>query len=364
MATTITPIVQTITAIPTAGHRGVDSRDVFVTKQEAFQDALTATTVTELNTLKTQINTATGQINTAVDTVVAKEALVSPHYTAIDAVNANATNINAVASNEININNVSTNMGDINNLDTNMSDINLVADAIQGGTLPTIINDTSVSSSSTWSSSKIDSQINTSMAGLGTAATRDVGTGAGNVMEVGAFGLGASTPPEFSVKVKAPIGFYTDQSYPNTASPTNGIGLMYLSMGSDFYGGKMNLSPISNRVHYTYKQQPTSPSDWVELYHTGNLPITEQVYNLTGTAINPTNGTIQYKTVSANTTFTETLTDGQSVLLRLISANSYTITFPTITWVGVTAPVLTANCAIVLWKEQSTLYGAYVGTLV
>ena len=92
--------------------------------------------------------------------------------------------------------------------------------------------------------------------------------------------------------------------------------------------------------------------------------ITEQVYNLTGTAINPANGTIQYKTVSANTTFTETLTSGQSVLLRLIGASSYTITFPTITWVGAVAPTLTANCAIALWKEQSTLYGAFVGTLV
>ena len=92
--------------------------------------------------------------------------------------------------------------------------------------------------------------------------------------------------------------------------------------------------------------------------------ITEQVYNLTGTEINPANGTIQYKTVSANTTFTETLISGQSVLLRLINANSYTITFPTITWVGKTAPVLTANCVIVLWKEQTTLYGAYVGSLV
>ena len=91
--------------------------------------------------------------------------------------------------------------------------------------------------------------------------------------------------------------------------------------------------------------------------------ITEQVYNLTGTAISPANGTIQYKTVSANTTFTETLTSGQSVILRLIGANGKTITFPTITWIGVTAPTLTANCAIVLWKEQSTLYGAYVGTL-
>ena len=92
--------------------------------------------------------------------------------------------------------------------------------------------------------------------------------------------------------------------------------------------------------------------------------ITEQVYNLTGTAISPANGTIQYKTVSANTTFTESLISGQSVLLRLIGANSYTITFPAITWVGAVVPTLTANCVIVLWKEQSTLYGSYVGSLV
>ena len=92
--------------------------------------------------------------------------------------------------------------------------------------------------------------------------------------------------------------------------------------------------------------------------------ITEQVYDLTGTAINPANGTIQYKTVSSNTTFTETLITGQSVILRLVNANSYTITFPTITWVGAVAPTLTANCAIVVWKEQSTLYGAFVGSFV
>ena len=92
--------------------------------------------------------------------------------------------------------------------------------------------------------------------------------------------------------------------------------------------------------------------------------ITEEVHELTGTEINPSNGTIQYKTVGANTTFTETLTAGQSVILRLINANIYTITFPTITWVGAAAPELTANCAIVIWKEQSTLYGAFVGTLV
>lgn len=92
--------------------------------------------------------------------------------------------------------------------------------------------------------------------------------------------------------------------------------------------------------------------------------ITEDVYNLVGTDINPTNGTIQYKTISANTTFTESLIAGQSVVLRLINGNAYTITYPVITWVTATAPILTSNCVIVLWKEQATLYGAFVGSLV
>jgi hypothetical protein len=89
------------------------------------------------------------------------------------------------------------------------------------------------------------------------------------------------------------------------------------------------------------------------------------VYSLTGTAIDPTNGGIQTKTISANTTFTETLASGESVVLMLEGAASYTITWPTITWVtssGDSAPTLTAKDTLVLWKVSTTLYGAYVGS--
>jgi len=92
--------------------------------------------------------------------------------------------------------------------------------------------------------------------------------------------------------------------------------------------------------------------------------LTETVYNLTGTVINPANGTIQYKTLSANTTFTESLTAGQSVTLRIAGGDTFTVAYPTITWVGGTAPVLTANDVIVFWKESTVLYGAYIGSLV
>ena len=92
--------------------------------------------------------------------------------------------------------------------------------------------------------------------------------------------------------------------------------------------------------------------------------ITEDVYELIGTAINPVNGSIQYKVLTTATTFTETLVSGQSVILRLAGGNTRIVTWPTVTWVRGTAPTLTANDVIVLWKEQAVLYGSYVGTLV
>lgn len=91
----------------------------------------------------------------------------------------------------------------------------------------------------------------------------------------------------------------------------------------------------------------------------------ETVYNLTGTAIDPANGTVQYKVLAGNTTFTEALQDGQSVTLRLANGSSWVVTFPTMTWVtagGNVQPILTASDVIVFWKEGTTLYGAYVGS--
>lgn len=92
---------------------------------------------------------------------------------------------------------------------------------------------------------------------------------------------------------------------------------------------------------------------------------TEEVYSLAGTAIDPVNGSIQYKTLAANTTFTENLADGQSVVLMLNPA-TYTVTWPTITWissVASVAPTLIAsvyNC-ITLFQFNGTVYGKYEG---
>jgi len=93
----------------------------------------------------------------------------------------------------------------------------------------------------------------------------------------------------------------------------------------------------------------------------------ETVYALSGTAIDPANGTIQTKTLGANTTFTESLADGQSVVLML-NPVTYTVTWPTMTWINVagsgTAPTLEASSmnVVTIWQVGSTVYGNWAGS--
>lgn len=84
-------------------------------------------------------------------------------------------------------------------------------------------------------------------------------------------------------------------------------------------------------------------------------------------ALNPANGSIQTSVLTGNPTFTDSLEAGQTLVLMLENGASYTVTFPTMTWVtsgGNAAPTLTAKDTIVFWKISTTLYGAYVGSYV
>ena len=89
--------------------------------------------------------------------------------------------------------------------------------------------------------------------------------------------------------------------------------------------------------------------------------LVEKAYNLTGTALDPSNGTLQYKTLSANTTFTESFSDGESITLMINDGTDYTVTWPTMTWASGSAPTLatTGYTTVVLWHRGS-LYGAVV----
>jgi len=111
------------------------------------------------------------------------------------------------------------------------------------------------------------------------------------------------------------------------------------------------------------KFETTSPGVSV----TGDISISgsidEHVYNCTGTALDPSNGTMQYKTLGANTTLTESIASGESMLLMVADGSSYTVTWPTMTWVGGSAPTLATSgySCIELWKISSTLYGCHIG---
>jgi len=103
---------------------------------------------------------------------------------------------------------------------------------------------------------------------------------------------------------------------------------------------------------------------------TGNLTLdayTEKVATLatSGTiALNPSTGTTLSCAAAGTVTFTDSLSSGQSISLLLTNGSSYTINWPTITWVtsaGNTAPTLSASNTLVFWKISTTLYGALVG---
>lgn len=94
---------------------------------------------------------------------------------------------------------------------------------------------------------------------------------------------------------------------------------------------------------------------------------TETVYAITdgsSVVINPANGTIQTWTLGADRSPSATIATGQSLTL-MVTAGAYTVTWPSVTWVGGVAPTLPTTSAgvVVLWKVGTTLYGSYVGAV-
>jgi hypothetical protein len=95
--------------------------------------------------------------------------------------------------------------------------------------------------------------------------------------------------------------------------------------------------------------------------------MTEDVLTLTGTTpdLDPDLGTIQTWALTANSVPVDTLTTGQSMTLMIDDGSAYTITWPTMTWVGGSAPTLATSgyTVITLWKVGTTLYGAHAGNV-
>ncbi|MCK0743562.1 phage tail protein [Chromohalobacter nigrandesensis] len=79
--------------------------------------------------------------------------------------------------------------------------------------------------------------INDVLDGLGSAATRTVGTNSGNVMEVGAFGLGSQDPPELSdFNIALDTGAYTARETALNSPPgwSGGVATVITRSGGDY----------------------------------------------------------------------------------------------------------------------------------
>ena len=89
--------------------------------------------------------------------------------------------------------------------------------------------------------------------------------------------------------------------------------------------------------------------DSTETTDLGYLPesiaVDEVVYALTGTTpdLDPDLGTIQTWTLTGASTPVDTLTDGQSMTLMIDDGSAYSITWPTMNWVGGSAPALATS---------------------
>ena len=89
------------------------------------------------------------------------------------------------------------------------------------------------------------------------------------------------------------------------------------------------------------------------------------VQNYAGTVLSTDGGAMQRINLTGNTTFTESMGQGDTISLQIADgAGGYTITWPTMNWIGGSAPTLatTGRTMVVIWKNDAgVLYGNHVG---
>jgi hypothetical protein len=197
----------------------------------------------------------------------------------------------------------------------------------------------------------------------GTGANVTVSNGATGIIYCDGAGAGASVKDIIDATTLVTLGITASPSELNvldgiTASTAE------LNVLDGFTGNLDDLNLLDVAAFGT-----SEPSKVVTADANGDVKfsnaVVETVYSLTGTVLDPNNGTMQTKTLSANTTFTENFSSGESMSLHLTNASSYEITWPTITWIsriGNYAPTLTASDTVVLFKISTTLYGVWLGS--
>ena len=157
-----------------------------------------------------------------------------------------------------------------------------------------------------------NSNIKAILDGLGTAATRDVGTAINNLMAVGAFGLGNSTQPNTITTTAQLDRLGTTGVYGTTGdiiglSPTGDAGVLVLAGAHDWvqigWQGNQGLRYRSNDLNSTvtpHTPDPTGWSEWKSFATTNDINLSN--YVPTSRAINTNNGLTGGGSLTANRT--------------------------------------------------------------
>jgi len=185
-----------------------------------------------------------------------------------------------------------------------------------------------------------------------------------NAITVNTSGSGAVSGSTFNGSSAITISYNSVGAPSITGANASGTWGINISGNANTATSATSAGSVTNGVYTTGDQSIAGNKTFSGVL--GVRTVSETVHALgTSTVLTATNGTIQTRTITANTTFTETLQSGQSIVLVLTGAGSFNITWPTIKWAranGNIAPALTTIDTIVLWKIDTTLYGAYVGS--
>ena len=213
---------------------------------------------------------------------------------------------------------------------------------------------------------------------IGTTSTGSASGGSGtagiNFKSDGAVGIGRSANPTLFLNRTTSDGTIMDFRKNGVSIGAIGTENSHLTIGKDDTGIKFqaneNIIPwnlTTNAARDNTIDFGNTLNRYRSIYLGGGVvENTTTVTYASSIALSYTNGSIQTVTLTGNVTFTDSLNDGEAVVLHLNAGASYTVTWTAVTkWVtssGNVAPTLTANDTVVIWKIGTTVYAAYAGS--
>lgn len=115
----------------------------------------------------------------------------------------------------------------------------------------------------------------------------------------------------------------------------------------------------------TQAAQTFAAGDRIELRNTAGtldrIRTTARVNDTAGATIEVSDGDVRVIALTADTTLTDNLSDGESATLRITGGDTWTVTWPTMTWPGGSVPTLGAAHWVETIKLGGTLYGWDLG---